>query len=135
MANGFFTLRALRKFEIQIPFSFIQHGIDVSTTGIKYETKQIILSDEIVNAKEIYFESNLNELVAGAKVRLELYDYTKSELITYLEFSTSSKRLRSSNIKSLLINRRNNSVGIRLNVITATTGTAGGALPVLILKY
>lgn len=123
------TIRA----EIAIPLGFIPTGLDTATTGIKFETKQYLVSADLLqSAKAVYFESDLQQLTGGT-VALELYDYTAAAIRASLTLSAPTKRARSADIRAALVS--GNSVGVRFNVTTAGAvgSVGGGCSPVLII--
>jgi len=119
--------------EVPVPLGFIPTGLATDTTGVKLESKQYLVSAELLAcAKAAYFESDLQELTGGT-VDLELYDYTAAAVRTSLTLSATSKRERSADILASLVT--GNPVGVRFNVTAAGAdgSVGGGCSPVLIL--
>jgi aminopeptidase C len=119
--------------EIAVPLGYIPEGQSLATTGVKYESKQYVVSAELLkHAKAVYFETDLQQLSAGA-VDIELYDYTATTVRATISRSATTKRTRSTNILASLVS--GNPVGVRFNVKTAGGGTdvGGGCSPVLIV--
>jgi len=119
--------------EIPIPLGFIPTGLATDSVGVKFESKQYLISSTLLqSAKNVYFESDLQQLTGGT-VALELYDYTALVVITSLSLSATTKRTRSADILASLV--AGNPVGVRFNVTTAgaTGSVGGGASPVLIV--
>jgi len=124
--------------EIYIPLGYIPEGQDTSSTGVKYESKRILISTELLDClKEAYFESDLQQISSGAEVNINLYDYTALVAIDALSGLTSvTKRSRSTtNIADTLKGKSGNEIGVSLEVVTAVAGgVAGGCSPILVLK-
>jgi len=121
------------RLEIPIPLGYIPTGLATDSTGIKFESKQYVVSTDALScAKAAYFESDLQQLTGGA-IALELYDYTAAVVRTNLSLSATTKRTRSDNILASLV--AGNTVGVRFNVTTAGVAgsVGGGCSPVLIL--
>lgn len=121
------------RLEIPVPLGYIPTGLATDSTGVKFETKQYLISSELLDsAKAVYFETDLQQLTGGT-VSIELYDYTAARVIASISLSTTTKRTRSSNILASLV--AGNPVGVRFNVTTAgaTGSVGGGASPVLIV--
>jgi aminopeptidase C len=119
--------------EVPVPLGYIPQGQSLSSTGVKYESKQYVVSAELLkHAKAVYFETDLQQLSAGA-VDIELYDYTATTIRATISRSATTKRTRSTNILASLV--IGNPVGVRFNVKTAGGGTdvGGGCSPVLIV--
>jgi hypothetical protein len=122
------------RLEIPIPLGYIPTGLDTASTGVKFETKQYLISLDLLScAKAIYFETDLQSLGEGVTVAIELYDYTAGAVRDTITLSATTKRTRSTtNIKDSLV--AGNPVGVRFNVTTGATGTtSGGASPILIV--
>ena len=121
------------RLEIPIPLGYIPTGLATDSTGIKFESKQYLVSaDALSCAKAAYFESDLQQLTDGT-VALELYDYTAAAVRASLSLSATTKRARSDNILASLVS--GNPVGVRFNVTAAGAAgsVGGGCSPVLIL--
>jgi len=121
------------RLEIPIPLGFIPTGLATDSTGVKFESKQYLISaDVLACAKAVYFESDLQQLTGGA-VALELYDYTAGAVRASLSLSATTKRTRSADIKASLVS--GNPVGVRFSVTTAGAAgsVGGGCSPVLII--
>ena len=121
------------RLEIAIPLGFIPTGLATDSTGVKFESKQYLISSDLLqSAKAVYFESDLQQLTGGA-VSLELYDYTALAVVTSLSLSATTQRTRSADIKASLV--AGNPVGVRFNVTTAGAAgsVGGGCSPVLIV--
>jgi len=121
------------RLEIAIPLGFIPTGLATDSTGVKFESKQYLISSDLLqSAKNVYFESDLQQLTGGA-VSLELYDYTAAVVRASLSLSATSKRTRSADIKASLV--IGNPVGVRFNVTTAGAAgsVGGGCSPVLVV--
>jgi aminopeptidase C len=119
--------------EIAVPLGYIPEGLSISSTGVKYESKQYVVSAELLkHAKAVYFETDLQQLSAGA-VDIELYDYTATTVRATISRSATTKRTRSTNILASLVS--GNPVGVRFNVKTpgGSTDVGGGCSPVLII--
>jgi hypothetical protein len=119
--------------EVAVPLGYIPTGLATDSTGVKFESKQhLISSDLLACAKAAYFESDLQQLTGGT-VALELYDYAAAAVITSLSLSATTKRARSADIKASLV--AGNPVGARFNVTTsgAAGSVGGGASPILIV--
>jgi hypothetical protein len=119
--------------EVPVPLGFIPTELATDSTGVKFESKQYVVSAELLkHAKAVYFETDLQQLTGGT-VDIELYDYTATTVRTYRRLSATSKRSRSADILSSLV--IGNPVGVRFNVSTAgTTGSKGGGCnPALIV--
>jgi hypothetical protein len=122
------------RLEIPIPLGYIPTGLDTASTGVKFETKQYLISSDLLScAKAIYFETDLQSLGAGVTVAIELYDYTAGVVRDTLSLSATTTRARSTtNIKDSLV--AGNPIGVRFNVTTAATGTTGGGCsPILVV--
>jgi hypothetical protein len=122
------------RLEVAIPLGFIPTGLDTGSTGVKFESKQYLISSALLScAKEIYFETDLQSLGTGVTVAIELYDYTAGAVRDSLTLSATTKRSRSTtNIKASLV--AGNPVGVRFNVTTAASGTTGGGCsPILVV--
>lgn len=121
------------RIEIAIPLGYIPTDLATDSTGVKFETKQYLISSDLLAcAKSAYFESDLQQLTGGA-VDLELYDYTAGAVRASLSLSATTKRARSADIRAGLV--AENSVGVRFNVTEAgaTGSVGGGCSPVLII--
>jgi hypothetical protein len=119
--------------EVAVPFGYIPTELATDTTGVKYESKQYVVSAGLLkHAKAVYFETDLQQLTGGT-VDIELYDYTATTVRTYRRLSAMSKRSRSADILSSLVS--GNPVGVRFNVSTqGSSGSKGGGCnPVLIV--
>ena len=119
--------------EVPVPLGFIPTGISMANTGVQFESKQYVVSAELLkHAKYVYFETDLQQLTAGA-VDIELYDYTATTIRATISRNATTKRVRSTNILSSLVS--GNPVGVRFNVKTAGGGTdvGGGCSPALIV--
>jgi len=121
------------RLEIPIPLGFIPTGLATDSTGVKFESKQYLVSaDVLACAKAAYFETDLQQLTGGT-VAIELYDYTAAAVRTSLSLSATTKRSRSADILASLVS--GNPVGVRFNVTTAGAAgsVGGGCSPVLII--
>jgi hypothetical protein len=121
------------RLEIPIPLGFIPTGLATDATGVKFESKQYLVSaDVLACAKAAYFETDLQQLTGGT-VALELYDYTAAAVVASLSQSATTKRVRSADIKASLVS--GNPVGVQFNVTTAGAAgsVGGGCSPVLIV--
>ena len=121
------------RLEIPIPLGYIPTGLATDSTGVKFESKQYLVSSDVLAcAKAAYFETDLQQLTGGT-VAIELYDYTAATVRASLSLSATTKRARSGNIKASLV--AGNPVGVRFNVTTAGAAgsVGGGCSPVLIL--
>jgi hypothetical protein len=122
------------RLEIPIPLGYIPTGLATDSTGVKFETKQYLISSDLLScAKAIYFESDLQQLTGGT-VTLELYDYTAAVVRDSLTLSATTKRARSAtNIKGSLV--AGNPVGVRFNCTSAgaTGSVGGGCSPILVV--
>lgn len=119
--------------EVPVPLGYIPTGLATDATGVKSESRQYLVSAELLAcAKAAYFESDLQQLTGGT-VNLELYDYTAAAVRASLTLSATSKRSRSANILASLVS--GNPVGVRFNVTTAGAAGSlgGGCSPVLVL--
>jgi len=119
--------------EVPVPLGFIPTGLPTDSTGVKFESKQYVISAELLkHTKVAYFESDLQQLTGGT-VAIELYDYTAAAVIASLSQSATTKRVRSANILSGLVIGR--PLGVRFNVTAAGAAGSlgGGCSPVLIL--
>jgi len=122
------------EFEIAIPLGYIPEGQDMGTTGVKYESKRYLISDQLKkHLKRAYFETDLQEITGGT-VALECFDYTAGAAIATLTRTTTTKRARATISLADLV--AGNAVGVRYNVTVAATGAVGGGCsPVLVLVY
>jgi len=122
------------RLEIPIPLGYIPTGLATDSTGVKFESKQYLISSDVLAcAKAAYFESDLQQLTGGT-VTLELYDYAAAVVRDSFALSAATKRNRSTaNIKDSLV--AGNPVGVRFNVTTAGAAgsVGGGCSPVLII--
>jgi len=121
------------RLEIPIPLGYIPTGLATDSTGVKFESKQYLISSDVLAcAKAAYFESDLQQLTGGA-VALELYDYTTAAVRASLSLSATTKRSRSANILASLV--AGNPVGVRFNVTSAGAAgsVGGGCLPILVV--
>jgi len=121
------------RLEIPVPLGYIPTGLATDSTGVKFESKQYLVSSDLLAcAKAAYFESDLQQLTGGT-VALELYDYTAAVVMASLSLSATTKRARSDNILASLV--AGNYVGVRFNVTTAGAAgsVGGGCSPVLII--
>ena len=119
--------------EIAIPFGYIPRGLATDATGVAFESKQYLLSSELLkHVKAAYFETDLQELSDGA-VDVELYDYDAGSVIAKVSLSATTKRSRVDVDTSKLVS--GHALGVRFNVTTAgaSGSTGGGCSPVLIL--
>ena len=113
------------RLEIPIPLGFIPRGLATDATGVKFESKQYLVSaDVLACAKAAYFESDLQQLTGGT-VALELYDYTAAAVIASLSLSATTKRTRSADIKASLVS--GNPVGVRFNCTAAGAAFSAAA--------
>jgi hypothetical protein len=121
------------RIEVAIPLGHIPTGLATDSTGVKFESKQYLISSDLLAcAKAVYFETDLQQLTGGT-VALELYDYAAATVITSMSLSATTKRARSADVKASLV--AGNPVGVRFNVTTAgaTGSVGGGASPVLVV--
>ena len=121
------------RFEIAVPLGYIPTGLPTDSTGIKFESKQYLISSDLLrHAKAAYFESDLQQLTGGS-VAIELYDYTAAAVRASLSLSAATKRARSGDIRASLA--AGNTVGVRFNVTSAGAAGSlgGGCSPVLVL--
>jgi len=119
--------------EVPVPLGFIPTGLATDSTGVKFESKQYVVSAGLLkHAKYAYFETDLQQLTGGT-VAIELYDYTAAAVRASLSQSATTKRARSANILTSLVS--GNPVGVRFNVTTAGAAGSlgGGCSPVLII--
>ncbi len=121
------------RLEIPVPLGFIPTGLATDSTGVKFESKQYLISSDLLAcAKAAYFETDLQQLTGGT-VAIELYDYTAGVVRTSISLSATTKRARSADILASLI--AGNSIGVRFNVVTAggAGSVGGGCSPMLII--
>jgi len=121
------------RLEIPVPLGFIPTGLATDSTGVKFESKQYLVSSNLLAcAKNVYFETDLQQLTGGT-VAIELYDYTAAVVIASISLSATTKRSRSGDIKASLV--AGNPVGVRFNTVTAgaSGSVGGGASPILII--
>jgi hypothetical protein len=121
------------RLEIPVPLGYIPTSLATDSTGVKFETKQYLVSSDLLAcAKAAYFETDLQQLTGGT-VAIELYDYTAATVRTSISLSATTKRSRSGDIKASLV--AGNPVGVRFNCVTAgaSGSVGGGASPVLIV--
>ncbi len=128
-------MRAAIEYEIHLPLGYIPTGLATDSTGVKFETKRIVLSSQNVkHLSAAYLETDLQQLTGGT-VAIDLYNYTDGTIMTTISLTATTMRAESPNVISYIIAGK--TIGVRFRVVTAGAAgsVGGGCSPVLKLRY
>ena len=117
--------------EIEVPISFFEGKVSIAidSTGVKHETGNYLISEELVkHVKEAYLEGGIvNFGATDSTVNIELYNATDASVVTSISLSSDSYRSRTSDIGSTIKGLAGKEVRIRVNVTTASATSGATA--------
>jgi len=123
--------------QIEIPIVFFagELSIAIDSTGVKYESGNYLISNELVkHLKKAYLEAAITDFSAtDATVAVELYNVTDASVVTSVSLSSDNYRARSSDIGDTIKGLVGKEVRARVNVTTAS-GTSGATAKVRAIK-
>jgi len=114
--------------QIEIPVTLADYvgEVAIDSTGVKFETRSWKVTSELVkHLKHAYLAAYADSpSETDATVKVELYNYTDSSVVTSLEYAGEGGYKESSDIATSVKDLAGKQIGVRVNV-TAASGTTG----------